>query len=529
MQSPSQNWIHALRRTILIVTIGILILTFTATIFILRDRLMKDSITKTQELSNAVQLGLRGLMLGGSSTTVLQETFENIVRDRSSIVSICVVDTEGTVIYSSDKDHLGTSMKKSCADCHVNPGDTPSINTIVVELDEVVVHRNANSIVNNADCIDCHMEDPVLGKLIIDRSLQGTLDLIKLVELILIGSGIILIIFIVPFLSRRVSRYVDEITKQTAELSFLNTMIERLSKTINIEELKYIVIDIVTSSLGADEVDIVLPIKNTYRVNTLDRSSGKLMRKKIHHDDALRTVIEDWLGGRLNKPIISDDKKKAYLPISKSDIRLVLIAASKKVGVLDDVGLKLINAISNHTAVAFENARLYSLAITDELTHMFTQRYFRYSIDRMFLEANKYSTELTFLMMDIDDFKKINDTYGHPVGDSVLEIVAEHIMGSTRDSDLTFRYGGEEFVALLPSTNTEKGMVVAERIRKRIEDAVFKFDKVAFKVTISTGLAVYPHSADNARDLIVRADEALYRAKETGKNKVVTYDNTQGT
>jgi diguanylate cyclase (GGDEF)-like protein len=160
------------------------------------------------------------------------------------------------------------------------------------------------------------------------------------------------------------------------------------------------------------------------------------------------------------------------------------------------------------------------LAITDGLTGLYVRRYFFERLKEEHERSKRHKFTFAFLMADIDDFKICNDTYGHLVGDIVLKDTARIMKESVREIDIIGRYGGEEFSLVLPETGLEGARVVAERIRKRIEEHVFKAYDEKLKITISIGIAVYKGGSDSLEELIERSDKALYDAKKAGKNVV---------
>ena len=174
------------------------------------------------------------------------------------------------------------------------------------------------------------------------------------------------------------------------------------------------------------------------------------------------------------------------------------------------------------------NERLEHLAITDGLTGLFNHRHFRERLEDEFERAKRYSLPLSCLIMDIDDFKKLNDTYGHLAGDNVLREISERTSQSVRKSDIVARYGGEEFVVIMPQTGIEGVKSEAERIRKNIADSPFTGLSSDVHTTVSVGIAVLDH--DNMLDceaLIRVADSALYESKSKGKN-CVTVGSLEG-
>lgn len=167
-------------------------------------------------------------------------------------------------------------------------------------------------------------------------------------------------------------------------------------------------------------------------------------------------------------------------------------------------------------------AELSTLAITDGLTGLYNHRFLHEHLQIEIDRANRYNAPFSCLMMDIDDFKKINDSFGHPFGDSVLSAIARIIRECTRTTDLAGRYGGEEFLILMPATTQQEALMVAERIRSSVESFPFTCNTQPVRVTLSAGLATWDSLAfQDKNSYIQAADAALYRAKHSGKNRVL--------
>jgi len=189
----------------------------------------------------------------------------------------------------------------------------------------------------------------------------------------------------------------------------------------------------------------------------------------------------------------------------------------------DDV--ETLAGLANQAGVAIENARLHlqveQQAITDPLTGLANRRQFFDTLEREFERAQRFGTPLSLIMLDIDDFKQMNDVRGHLAGDAVLHGTAGTIEGLIREIDLAARYGGEEFGVLLPQTNLEGAALLAERLREAVAQRVVNFGEDQINgVTASFGVASGPRSGADHLDLVARADAALYRAKRAGKNRV---------
>lgn len=167
------------------------------------------------------------------------------------------------------------------------------------------------------------------------------------------------------------------------------------------------------------------------------------------------------------------------------------------------------------------NKRLELLSITDGLTRLHNHRHFQDELARAFEESQRYQRPLSLVIVDLDFFKKVNDTHGHAVGDEVLKAVAKIFRESIRSTDLAARYGGEEFALMLPETNLNEAIAFAEKIRATIESTSIETQAGTLKATVSIGVATVPHTRiHSAKELVVAADKALYRAKKNGRNQV---------
>ncbi len=183
--------------------------------------------------------------------------------------------------------------------------------------------------------------------------------------------------------------------------------------------------------------------------------------------------------------------------------------------------------LAHQFALALRRIRLYNdvenLAITDGLTRMHTRRHLNERFEEEFGRAKLKKSPLSFLMIDVDHFKKVNDQYGHLTGDMVLREVARIIAAQIREIDIAGRYGGEEFCVILPDTDKPGALVVAERIRCAVfEDKIKAYD-AALTISVSVGVAGFPDDALQMEELLDKSDWALYRAKKSGRNRVLGF------
>ena len=169
------------------------------------------------------------------------------------------------------------------------------------------------------------------------------------------------------------------------------------------------------------------------------------------------------------------------------------------------------------------NDKLLKLSVTDDRTNLLNDRYLNRRLAEEFKRASRYGSPLSVIMLDLDHFKRINDKYGHGCGDQVLKRFGQVVIESAREIDIVGRFGGEEFLMILPNTNGIRAAIVAERVRKAAEGRVYKYKEFLIRVTTSAGVASYPANTKvrSAADLLKAADAALYRAKEVSRNRVM--------
>ena len=167
------------------------------------------------------------------------------------------------------------------------------------------------------------------------------------------------------------------------------------------------------------------------------------------------------------------------------------------------------------------------LAIHDALTGLFNRHYLNERLDAEYSRAERAGHPISFLLMDIDHFKEVNDTYGHQAGDYALKTIAQIIMAQIRKSDIACRFGGEEFMIILPDTGPESAIQKADAFRKSISDRVYEFGGKEFSITISIGIAVYPVNGTENDQILSKADAALYEAKRAGRDQVILYSEKE--
>lgn len=247
-------------------------------------------------------------------------------------------------------------------------------------------------------------------------------------------------------------------------------------------------------------------------------------------------IVADMRQSDLNKsPAPRKYRTESFIsyPISIGERKIAVLNFTDRAdsGTFSEFDLELLQAIAPQIAVAIDRESLKDkagefeqLSVTDALTGLLNRRYLEERLTEEIKRSNRHGYPMSFMMLDVDEFKTYNDTFGHPEGDNALKIVASEMRVNLRGADIAARYGGEEFSILLPQTTSEEAETIAERIRQRIDATIFPNRKV----TISIGIANCSYELNSPQALILAADKALFEAKRKGRNNVQVYEKLDG-
>ena len=333
------------------------------------------------------------------------------------------------------------------------------------------------------------------------------------------------------------------------DVSVLLEIAKTVGSALDSEELFSIILEKSTQFLQAEQGSIML-LDEDRRELTVKAMKG--LNKKIV--ELLKIRPGEGISGKVlasGSPIVVadideddrvvQDKRPRYK--TKSFISIPLKIDGRTIGVLNiadkisgeiflEEDLQLLVSIGAYASVAIERSRFYQkteelkkISITDSLTGLLNRRYFQERMSEEIERSRRHHLPLSLIMLDVDDFKSVNDTLGHPVGDEVLKIIARCLRTCIRTIDVAARYGGEEFTVILPQTSKADAQAIADRICSEVYRLDLPFAKADQKLllSVSLGLATYPEDAESLEELIRNADTALYAAKSQGKNRVVIY------
>ena len=352
-------------------------------------------------------------------------------------------------------------------------------------------------------------------------------------------------------LTLRNKELLQYLQKEKNKLETILEIGEKMSSILNLEELVDFIIMKATDIIEAQRGSLML-LDKSGEVLKIVASRGLKDRIIKNTQVKLGERIVGWVA-KTGEPLLVLDvdkqtdarrikeekgsepyKSKSFLsmPLRKENETIGVINITDKndqentVFTMDD--LRLLSIIVNQAVVSIENARLYKevkvLSITDSLTGLFNRRYFEERLKVEVDRAERYKRFLCLIMFDLDNFKQYNDAYGHLKGDIVLKKVARILNKNSRKVDVISRYGGEEFIIILPETKVVEAKEVAEKIRKAVRDT-FLQESSSKEISISGGISSFQHKL-STDELIKKADEFLYQAKREGKNRICMGDSS---
>jgi diguanylate cyclase (GGDEF)-like protein len=348
--------------------------------------------------------------------------------------------------------------------------------------------------------------------------------------------------------NRQIEEANTELTAHVNELSALFSLIQEMIGSLDLDILFGRVLQIIKDVVPCDELLLLLYQEENDRLlirKTLGLDPTRKYRELLDaHDGLMEELIlrREYLHLRdLEKDQRTEDYLRDYseirsllcVPMVLKDQLLGIINLHKKgPGGFSEREIRLVQAITAQAAIAIENARLYQqtrdLSNTDSLTRLANRRFFQAALEKEFAQARRYGTNFGLIMIDIDHFKRYNDTHGHLQGDKVLRDVAQILQDNIRAIDLAARFGGEEFIILMPKTNKEGARAAAEKLRQCVAGREFSGaaeSQPEGRLTLSLGIAEFPEDADSLETLQERADQALYQAKRDGRNQTVAWNS----
>ncbi len=328
------------------------------------------------------------------------------------------------------------------------------------------------------------------------------------------------------------------------ELSFFEDITRILISTLKLNKILSAIMKKTKAMIGAEAWSILLVDEEKGEL-FFEKAEGKKPKEIREFRVKIGEGIAGWVAKEGVPVIVPDVSKDARFSgridkllhfKTKSLMCIPIKIKDKVIGVLEVVNkvtgepftkadLDFLSKLVNHAAMAIERASLYQkmeeLTLTDDVTNLFNTRYLNRAIELEIDRSNRYGPPFTVIFMDIDSFKKVNDQHGHLVGGKVLVEIAQLLLDSLRTVDIVARYGGDEFVIVLPQTPLKAGFYVAERLRKAVEQYVFlRHEGYSLEITASFGVASYPENAKSKEELFHIADEAMYRGKFLTKNTV---------
>jgi diguanylate cyclase (GGDEF)-like protein len=331
-----------------------------------------------------------------------------------------------------------------------------------------------------------------------------------------------------------------ELTKREQELALINRLAAVITSSLNMREVYDAFIAELKDVVSVDWATIALIEGDEIRLEVISTEVGSAWQagEKIR----LKGTGTEWVANH-KEALVEPDLTKSrrfstgeghlkrgirsvvYLPlIVKNKAIGSLIIASRRPNAYSSAQVLLLERLAFQIAMPIENTRLYARAEQrariDEITGLFNRRYFNECIKLEIERHARYSGMMSLILLDLDYFKAYNDVQGHTAGDKILELIGRLVTGGLRNTDLAFRYGGDEFAIILPQSESGDALVVAERVRRKI---AIEMNRKSIKLSASLGLACWPVDGYTPGDMVNAADRALYHAKQSGGNRTCVF------
>jgi diguanylate cyclase (GGDEF)-like protein len=585
---PRRRCQFPLRIKLLAVLLPLMVISMAVTMWGLSNFLgeffQRRAELETDRLGQMVELALRQSMLR-KPDLALNATLAD-VEQTPSIRRVWVIDRSGRIAHASDQAVIGRVLNRTqdpiCKTCH-DGGVAPGAASTVFTHDEsgAPILRHVRPIANEKACWGCHdPQVPMNGMLLLEESTQPFQGALSTIQRRLEATGGITLAFLAAItllvttlvvqrpvgrlitgvrqlgsgdltvrlpvggrdelaelassfngMAEDLDRSIKDICNKNAELSVLDSILERVTKTMNLGNLKEIILQILADVFDADQVILLshLTPQDLREILIKNRGGFRLYHASYSTEGACELpegfpaeLAERWIRGELPIPFLAEDSRMSVVPVVFGGTNLALLLVKRERPFSHaEANPKLLRALANHVGVAFENARLHTLAITDELTGLYSKRHFQNRIAEAVSLQEQCGKRFGLITLDLNHFKEVNDRFGHPAGDRVLRHTARVLLQSIRVGDAGYRLGGDEFAILLSDADSAITWAVAERVRQGVAALNIELDGgEKTGVTASVGIAVSPAHGTSVEKLVATADAALYRSKREGLNRV---------
>ncbi|MEO0142122.1 MAG: sensor domain-containing diguanylate cyclase, partial [candidate division WOR-3 bacterium] len=334
---------------------------------------------------------------------------------------------------------------------------------------------------------------------------------------------------------------VESLRKKVKELEILNEIVRAINSSLRLDEIIQIIMEKTADLIKAEGWSVLL-LDEEKKELVFKAAAGEAGKKLIGMRLKLGQGIAGWVARSGKSLIVSDvskdprfysgvDKKTKFT--TKSILCVPMKSRNKIIGVVEVVNkiggdpfteddLRIFENLVEHVTIALLNARLYEqmerAIVTDDLTRLYNTRYCNKILDEFIKKEKAGKRKISLIFLDVDYFKLVDDNYGHLVGSNTLKLIGERIKQVVRKDDVVVRYGGDEYIVVLPDTGKKIAGIVAERIRKAVNNSPFTAPRnKKFFISVTLGVATYPDDARTRDQLIGKADKAMYEGKMTGR------------